>query len=211
LLHPGCSLEGEELDLAGALKAGEQADVIVLALGESREMSGEAHSRAHLGLPGRQQELANALAGLGKPVIAVVLSGRPLVIPALAAQADALLLAWHGGIRAGQAIADVLFGAANPSGKLTTSWPHAEGQIPVYYAHKATGRPVEGKGTTQFSEPYRSNYIDELNAPLFAFGQGLSYSTFAYSQLEILTGQVRLGGGAQSAGAHSEHWFTGGN
>ena len=155
-------------------------------------MSGEAKSRAHLGLPGRQQELANALAELGKPLVAVVLSGRPLVIPKLASQADALLLAWHGGIRAGKAIADIIFGAANPSGKLTVSWPRAEGQIPVYYAHKATGRPPEGKGTTQFTEPYRSTYLDEPNEPLFAFGQGLSYSSFEYSQLEVLTPKVRM-------------------
>jgi len=193
LFHQGCSLTGDDApDFAGALEAARQADVILLAVGESRAMSGEAKSRAHLGLPGRQQELANALAELGKPIVAMVLSGRPLVIPGLASQADALLLAWHGGIRAGQAIADILFGAANPSGKLTVSWPRAEGQIPVYYAHKATGRPPEGKGTTQFTEPYRSTYLDEPNEPLFAFGQGLSYSSFEYSQMEVLTPQVRM-------------------
>jgi len=195
ILHSGCSLAGdEEFDLSGVLHAAQQADVIILALGESREMSGEAHSRTHLGLPGRQQELADALVGLGKPLVAVVLSGRPLVIPKLARQADALLLAWHGGIRSGQAIADVIFGVANPSGKLTASWPRAEGQIPVYYAHKATGRPPEGKGTTQFSEPYRSTYIDEPNEPLYAFGMGLSYSQFKYQQLEILTPKVEING-----------------
>jgi beta-glucosidase len=193
LFQQGCSLAGEDApDLVEALETARQADVIILAVGESREMSGEAHSRVHLGLPGRQQELADALAELGKPLVVLVLSGRPLVIPELASEADALLLAWHGGIRAGQAVADIIFGAANPIGKLTTSWPRAEGQIPVYYAHKATGRPPEGKGTTQFIEPYRSRYMDEPNEPLFAFGQGLSYSTFEYSQLEILTPIVRM-------------------
>ncbi len=195
LLHQGCSLTSNDLpDLVEALDIGRQADVIIVAVGESREMSGEAHSRVHLGLPGRQQDLVDALSGLGKPLVVIVLSGRPLVIPKLASQADALLLAWHGGIRAGQAIADVIFGAANPSGKLTASWPRAEGQIPVYYAHKATGRPPEGKGTTQFTEPYRSTYLDEPNEPLFAFGMGMSYSHFEYLQLNIKTPKVQLDG-----------------
>ena len=140
-------------------------------------MSGEAHSRAHLGLPGRQQDLVDALAATGKPLVAVLICGRPLVVPRLAEQADALLLAWHGGIRAGRAVADVLFGASNPSGKLSASWPRTEGQIPVYYAHKPTGRPAEGAGTTQYDVPFRSTYMDEPNSPLFSFGQGLSYST----------------------------------
>jgi beta-glucosidase len=157
-------------------------------------MSGEAHSRAHLGLPGRQQELVDALRATGKPLIVVLICGRPLVVPKLAEQADALLLAWHGGIRAGRAIADVLFGAANPSGKLCAGWPRAEGQIPVYYAHKPTGRPAEGAGTTQFDVPFRSTYMDELNAPLFSFGQGLSYTTFVYRDLEVSTPVVLADG-----------------
>lgn len=195
LFNQGCSLTGDDTpDLSEALEAARQSDVIILAVGESRDMSGEAHSRVHLGLPGRQQDLVDALSALGKPLVVIVLSGRPLVIPQLASQADAMLLAWHGGIRAGQAIADVIFGAANPSGKLTASWPRAEGQIPVYYAHKATGRPPEGKGTTQFTEPYRSTYLDEPNEPLFAFGMGMSYSHFEYFQLNIMTPKVQLDG-----------------
>jgi beta-glucosidase len=195
LFSQGCSLTGDDTpDLAGALEAARQSDVIILAVGESRDMSGEAHSRVHLGLPGRQHDLVDALSALGKPLVVIVLSGRPLVIPQLASQADAMLLAWHGGIRAGQAIADVIFGAANPSGKLTASWPRAEGQIPVYYAHKATGRPPEGKGTTQFTEPYRSTYLDEPNEPLFAFGMGMSYSHFEYFQLNVMTPKVQLDG-----------------
>jgi beta-glucosidase len=161
------------------------ADVLVLVLGEGADMSGEAHSRAHLGLPGRQQELLDALAQLGKPIVGVVLSGRPLVIPRMAEQAGALLAAWHGGIRAGRAIADVLFGAVNPSGKLTAGWPRAEGQIPLYYAHKNTGRPAAGAGTKQFAEPFKSVYMDEPNSPLFPFGHGLSYTRFEYRELRI--------------------------
>ena len=191
----GCSTSGDEnLDIPAAVAATQNADVIIMVIGEATSMSGEAHSRVYLGLPGRQQELVDALAATGKPLIAVLMCGRPLVVPRLAKQVDALLVAWHGGIRAGQAVADLLFGAANPSGKLTACWPRAEGQIPVYYAHKSTGRPAEGTGTAQYHEPFRSTYIDETNAPLFAFGEGLSYSVFEYSQLSVLTPVVHRDG-----------------
>jgi beta-glucosidase len=179
------------LDIPAAVAAAREADVVVLVAGESADMSGEAHSRAHLGLPWRQQELLDALAATGKPLVVVLMSGRPLVIPRVAEQATALLAAWHGGIRAGRAIADILFGAVNPSGKLTASWPRTEGQIPVYYAHKNTGRPVSGSGTTQFEEAFKSTYLDVPNAPLFPFGYGLSYTTFAYRDLAVA--QRRLG------------------
>lgn len=182
----GCTIKGaEEPDLEGAVKAARDADVVVLVVGEDSTLSGEANCRAHLGLPGRQQELVDAVCSLGKPVVVVLMTGRPLAIPRLAEQASALLLAWHGGIRAGRAAADLLFGAANPSGKLTTSFPRAEGQIPIYYALKNTGRPPESSGTIQFTDPYRSTYLDEPTAPLFPFGYGLSYTIFEYSQLEI--------------------------
>ncbi|MEW5988840.1 MAG: fibronectin type III-like domain-contianing protein, partial [Chloroflexota bacterium] len=115
----------------------------------------------------------------------VLMSGRPLVIPRLAGQAKALLAAWHGGIRAGRAVADILFGATNPSGKLTASWPRSEGQIPIYYAHKNTGRPASEAGTRQFAEAFKSVYLDEPNSPLFPFGFGLSYTQFDYSDLHI--------------------------
>ena len=191
----GCSLEGiEDADVGSALAAARAADVVVVVVGEGAGMSGEAHSRAHLGLPGRQQDLVDALAATGKPLVAVLISGRPLVVPRLAQQVDALLLAWHGGIRAGRAVADVLFGASNPSGKLSASWPRTEGQIPVYYAHKPTGRPAEGTGTTQYDVPFKSTYMDVPNSPLFSFGQGLSYSSFAYSDLKVLTPVVPLDG-----------------
>jgi beta-glucosidase len=159
--------------------------VVVLVLGESADMSGEAHSRTHLGLPGRQQELLDAIAQTGKPIVGVLLSGRPLVIPRMAEQVDALLAAWHGGIRAGRAIADLLFGAVSPSGKLTASWPRTEGQIPIYYAHKNTGRPAAGAGTKQFAEAFKSVYLDEPNSPLFPFGFGLSYTSFDYRYLQV--------------------------
>lgn len=188
----GCPVRGDgPLDLDAAVAVAEQADVVVLVLGESADMSGEAHSRAHLGLPGRQQELVDAVVATGKPIVAVLMSGRPLVIPRLAQQVHALLVAWHGGIRAGRAVADLLFGTVSPSGKLTASWPRAEGQLPIYYAQKNTGRPVGGEGTRQFDEPFKSTYMDEPNAPLFPFGFGLSYTTFAYRDLTIENGELR--------------------
>lgn len=184
----GCAINsGAAPDIPAAVAAAVAADVVVLVLGESADMSGEAHSRVHLGLPGRQQELVDALAATGKPLIIVLMSGRPLVIPRLAEQATALLAAWHGGIRAGRAVADLLFGAAAPSGRLTASWPRAEGQIPVYYAHKNTGRPATEAGTRQFAEVFKSVYMDEPNSPLFPFGYGLGYTTFEYRDLHVET------------------------
>ena len=163
----GCSLEGSQpVDSSEAIAAANSADVVVLVIGEGEALSGEARSRTHLGLPGRQQELVDAIAATVKPLVGVLMCGRPLVIPRLVEQLDALLIAWQGGIRAGQAVADILFGTANPSGKLAVSWPRTEGQIPVYYAHKNTGRPAEGNGTTQFDEAFRSTYLDEPNSPL---------------------------------------------
>lgn len=196
ILHaPGCPIAGAgPTDIEAAVAAAQAADVVIAVVGEGANMSGEARSRMHLGLPGRQQELLDALAATGKPLVTVLMTGRPLVIPRLAAQSDALLVAWHGGIRAGRAVADLLFGVANPSGKLTTSWPVAEGQIPVYYGHKNTGRPMEGEGTTQFAEPFKSRYIDGPNEPLFPFGFGLSYTTFAYRELRVETPVVGLDG-----------------
>ena len=200
LVHaPGCAVAGDgPMDIPAALQAVQNAEVVILVVGESAGMSGEARSRAHLGLPGRQQELVDAVsaaaAAAGKPLVCVLLSGRPLVIPRLAGQVDALLAAWHGGIRAGRAVADLLFGAASPSGRLTASWPRSEGQIPLYYAHKNTGRPMEGEGTTQFFEPFKSRYIDEANEPLFPFGYGLGYTTFDYSDLRVETPRIGADG-----------------
>jgi beta-glucosidase len=174
-------------DVREAVEAARAADVIIAVVGETADLSGEAHCRAHLDLPGRQQELVDTLAQTGKPLIALVATGRPLVLARLAEQASALLVVWHPGIRAGRAIADVLFGAVNPSGRLAVTFPRAEGQIPIYYGHKNTGRPPEGRGTLQFDVPFRSTFLDEPNAPLFAFGFGLSYTRFEYSNLSIDT------------------------
>jgi beta-glucosidase len=160
---------------------------VIAVLGEHCDMSGEAHSRAYLGLPGRQQELLDALHATGKPIVGVLMSGRPLVIPRMAEKLTALLLAWHAGIRTGRAVGDLLFGTANPSGKLTTTFPRAEGQIPIYYASKSTGRPAEGEGTLQFDEAFKSSYLDVPNTPLFPFGYGLTYTTFHYSHLSVET------------------------
>src|SRR5947209_396819 len=179
---------------AGSLSDVGSADVVVAVVGEPAGLSGEAHSRAHLGLPFGQQEFIDGLAATGKPLVVVLMTGRPLVIPRLVEQARALLVAWHGGIRAGQAVEDLVFGAAEPSGRLTATWPRAEGQIPVYYAHKNTGRPVEGEGTLQFDEPFKSTYLDEPNAPLFPFGFGLSYTFFSYTDLSVETPSVGLDG-----------------
>jgi len=132
------------------------------------------------------------VAAIGKPIVCVLMSGRPLVIPQLASQTDALLCAWHAGIRAGRAVADILFGTVNPSGKLTASWPRSMGQIPTYYSHKNTGRPASEAGTKQFAESFKSVYIDAPNSPLFAFGYGLSYTRFAYSDLHIVQPELGL-------------------
>ncbi|WP_163394778.1 beta-glucosidase BglX [Flavobacterium limi] len=181
----------EEL-IAEALKVAEQSDVIVAALGESAEMSGESSSRTNLEIPQAQKDLLNALLKTGKPVVLVLFDGRPLVLNDENATVPAILNVWFAGSEAGHAIADVLFGDVNPSGKLTTTFPRSVGQVPIYYAHKNTGRPLsntEGK-----FEKFRSNYIDERNEPLFPFGFGLSYTTFEYSNLKISTDKMNFGG-----------------
>ncbi|MCE1255381.1 MAG: glycoside hydrolase family 3 C-terminal domain-containing protein, partial [Anaerolineae bacterium] len=181
----GCSLNGETLALESALAAAEQADVILLALGEEHTLSGEAHSRAHLGLPGRQMELFNALQNTGKPVITLLFCGRPLAIPELVEKSASLLLAWHGGTCTARALCNLLTGQSVPSGRLPVSFPRSVGQIPLYYAHKRTGRPADTSGTLQFNSAHRSIYLDENNAPLFPFGFGLSYSQVEYSDLQL--------------------------
>lgn len=180
-------------DMEAAVAAAREAEVAVVVLGEAETMSGEAHSRAYLDLPGRQQELLERVVATGTPVVLVLLTGRPLTIKWAAEHVPAILQAWHGGIRTGRAVADLLTGAANPSGKLCISVPRTVGQIPVYYAHKNTGRPAQGAGTTQFTDPFRSVYIDETNDPLYPFGFGLSYTTFAYSNLQVHTPEVTEG------------------
>ncbi len=194
IIESGCEIDGHEIAFEAAVQAAAQADIVILAVGEAETMSGEAHSRAHLGLPGRQQALVDAVLTTGKPTIAVVFTGRPLVITQLAQQVPALLMAWHGGTCAAQGFCDILLGHVNPSAKLTTSFPRSEGQIPVYYAHKSTSRPVESNGTLQFNKKHKSSYLDESNDPLFPFGFGLSYTHFDYSDLKVHTPKLEKNG-----------------
>jgi beta-glucosidase len=159
--------------ITSAVDMARKADVVVAVLGELASMSGEARSRATLDLPGAQQELLEALQATGKPVVLVLMSGRPLTIPWAADHIPAILQAWFGGSQAGSALADVLFGDFNPCGRLPLTWPRAVGQIPLYYNHKNTGRP------------HVSRYEDIDNSPLFPFGFGLSYTTFKYENLAV--------------------------
>ena len=165
-----------------ALKIASQADVIVAALGESSEMSGESSSRTNLNLPDVQHTLLEALLKTGKPVVLVLFTGLPLVLNWEQEHVPAILNVWFGGSEAGPAIGDVLFGAVNPGGKLTMTFPKSVGQIPLYYAHKNTGRPLkEGK----WFEKFRSNYLDVDNDALYPFGYGLSYTTFRFSDITL--------------------------
>lgn len=180
----------EEL-LNEAVEVAKQADVIIAALGESAEMSGESSSRTNLEIPQAQKDLLAALLKTGKPVVLVLFDGRPLVIKDENDKVPAILNVWFAGTEAGYAIADVLFGDVNPSAKLTATFPRSIGQVPIFYNHKRTGRPLlnsEGK-----FEKFRSNYIDERNEPLFPFGYGLSYTNFTYSNLKISSDQMKEG------------------
>ena len=165
-----------------ALAVANKSDVIVAALGESAEMTGESSSRSHINIPGAQEELLKALVKTGKPLVLVLFTGRPLAIKWEQDNVPAILNVWFGGTEAGNAIGDVLFGDVNPSGKLTTTWPQNVGQIPLYYNHKNTGRPLaEGK----WFEKFRSNYLDVSNDPVYPFGFGLSYTNFSYGEIQL--------------------------
>lgn len=177
--------------LAEALQVANQADVIVAALGESAEMSGESSSRTNLEIPQAQKDLLDALLKTGKPLVLVLFDGRPLVLTNEKEKVPAILNVWFPGTEAGLAIADVLFGDVNPSGKLTTTFPRSVGQIPIYYAHKNTGRPLANK-EGKF-EKFRSNYLDERNEPLFPFGFGLSYTSFDYGTVTASNTKMKAG------------------
>ncbi len=171
-----------EVLLNEALAIAAKADVIIAALGEASEMSGEASSRTDIRIPDAQRELLKALLNTGKPVVLVLFAGRPMELKWESENVPAILNGWFGGTEAGNAIADVLFGDVNPSGKLTTSFPQNVGQLPIYYAHKNTGRPLpEGK----WFQKFRSNYLDVSNDALYPFGFGLSYSSFTYGDLKL--------------------------
>ncbi len=190
---------------AEAVKAAQQADVVVMALGEPGSMTGEATSRAHLDLPGNQQKLLEAVAATGKPLALVLFNGHPLALPWAAEHVPAILEAWFPGIEAGPALANVLLGDTNPSGKLPVDIPRAVGQEPLYYSQMATGRPAVGidlsKPPVGGGDQYVSRYLDEDNAAQFPFGWGLSYTRFTYSAPTLSTQQVALS--SASAGSAS--------
>jgi beta-glucosidase len=176
----GCDPEcTEEAGFAAAVAAVQSAEVTVVALGESAAMSGEASSRANLNVPGRQQQLLDAIAATGKPFVVVLMNGHPLTLEEVAAKSPAILEAWFPGIEAGNAIADVLFGKVNPGGKLPVTFPRSVGQIPLYYNHEPTGRPADPENK------YTSKYLDEPVTPLYPFGYGLSYTQFGISNVNL--------------------------
>ncbi len=173
-----------------ALKVARKADVIIAALGEASEMSGEASSRSSLDIPDVQKDLLKALLKTGKPVVLVLFNGRPLTIQWESENVPAILDAWFGGTEAAYSIADVLFGDVNPSGKLTMTFPKNVGQIPIYYAHKNTGRPLDEGG---WFMKFRSNYLDVDNDPVYPFGYGLSYTTFEYGPVSLSAPSMKAG------------------
>jgi beta-glucosidase len=179
--------EQEKAELAKAVEVAKRADIVILVLGEKSMMSGEWASQSSLELPGRQQELMEAVAATGKPVVLVLVNGRPLNITWAAEHIPAILEAWHPGMEGGNAIADLLFGDANPGGRLPLSWPRNVGQVPVYYAHNLTHQPETARGFT-------SRYWDQPSAPLYPFGYGLSYTRCAISNLRLKESAVKLDG-----------------
>ena len=177
--------------IPAAVEAARSADAVVLAIGEDAFQSGEGRSQADIGLKGLQEELLKAVLEANKKVVVVLMTGRPLTLGWTAENAPAILEAWHGGSQAGHAIADVLFGDANPSGKLPVAFPRSVGQLPMTYAHKNTGRPGPEPGVTW------SAYTDSPNDPLYPFGYGLSYTTFTYSEPKVSAPEIGLGGSVQ--------------
>ncbi|WP_232228875.1 beta-glucosidase BglX [Salegentibacter sp. T436] len=185
------SEESPETMIQEALEVSQNADVIVAVVGEATEMSGEAASRTNLNIPDSQKKLIRELVRTGKPVVLVLMSGRPLVISEEMEMPVSILQVWHPGVEAGNAIADVLFGDYNPSGKLTATWPRNVGQIPIYYRMKTTGRPAASP--SQF-EKFKSNYLDVENTPQLPFGYGLSYTDFEYGETTASTDKLNKDG-----------------
>jgi beta-glucosidase len=190
LYAPGTDIWGESrAGFAEAVSAARQSDLVVMALGEDAESSGEAGARAHLNLPGNQEQLLKAVSATGKAVVVVLFSGRPLTLVSALPHMTALLVAWFPGVQAGPALVRTLFGDVNPSGKLTVTFPRAVGQEPLYYNALNTGRPPEGIDLShrplKWDERWHSRYIDEQNSGLFPFGYGLSYTQFTYSPLKL--------------------------
>ena len=187
VLHAkGAEVEGTDTSgFREALRIARQADVVVLVIGEREDMSAEAANRASIDLPGVQERLARAVHGTGKPVVAVLMNGRPLAIPWLHENVPAIVEAWYLGTQMGHALADILFGDYNPGGKLPVTFPRTVGQVPIYYNHRSTGRPPQEK------EKYTSKYLDVPWTPLYPFGHGLSYTTFSYGDVQL--GSPRIG------------------
>ncbi|MBR6458086.1 MAG: glycoside hydrolase family 3 C-terminal domain-containing protein, partial [Bacteroidales bacterium] len=176
--------------LAEAVAVALRSDVVIAALGEASEMSGEASSRTNLDIPDVQKDLLKALLKTGKPVVLVLFNGRPLTIQWESENVPAILDAWFGGTEAAYSLADVLFGDVNPSGKLTMTFPKNVGQVPIYYAHKNTGRPLDEGG---WFMKFRSNYLDVDNDPVYPFGYGLSYTTFEYGPVKLSSDSMKAG------------------
>jgi beta-glucosidase len=204
---PGCRIEcfsgvgvrGAEQAIAEAVESCRRSELVILCLGEEASMSGEAASRADLGLPAGQRALAEAILDLGKPVVVLLSSGRPLAVPWLFERADAVLAIWFLGSEAGNAVADVLTGKFNPSGKLPVTWPRHGGQVPIFYGQRPSGRP------SRAGERFSSSYLDVPAAPQFAFGHGLSYSRFALHDLACNPRSVNAGDSVEvSVAVHNE-------
>ena len=177
--------------IADAVSKARRADVVVACVGEVPNLNGEGASRSDISLPDAQVELLRALKETGKPVVMVLVTGRPLTLVWEDEAMDAILNVWSPGTEGGHAVADILFGKANPSAKLTTTFPRSVGQLPLYYNHKNTGRPHPD---TADYKKFVSCYIDEINAPLYPFGYGLSYTTFAYSDLHLSASEMPVSG-----------------
>jgi beta-glucosidase len=204
---PGCTMShndlydpenecGSQAGFPAAVAASQAADQIVIAVGETREMSGEAESRSMLDLPGQQEELIKQVrdANPGKPLAVVLFNGRPLVLKDVLPNAPAILEAWFPGVEAGNAVADVIYGKVNPGGKLPVSFPRNEGQVPIYYNHLNTGRPCDP------TNKYNSRHRDILScAPQFEFGYGLSYTTFKVSNLRLSSNRMNARSGSVTA------------
>ena len=186
----GCGIaDTSRAGFAEAVAVASQADVVIMDVGEAPDMSGEAKSRSNLHLPGVQEDLIRAIQATGKPIVVMISAGRPLIFNWTADHVPAILYTWWLGTRAGNAMADALFGDYNPSGKLPISFPRAEGQIPIYYDHFSTGRPAKSDSDLY----YVSAYIDLVNGPRFPFGYGLSYTSFSYSDITLSAPSFRPG------------------
>ena len=190
LYAKGCNInDSVTTDFAEAVDIARQADVVIIQVGEARDMTGEAKSRSNIHLPGVQEKLIKAVMATGKPVVIMLSAGRPLIFNWAADNVPAILYTWWLGTQAGNAVADVLFGDYNPSGKLPISFPRTEGQIPIYYNHYSTGRPAANENDVN----YVSAYTDLLNNPQYPFGHGLSYTDFSYSEISLNKKTIKPG------------------